>query len=156
MKNRQRLRDCGLALIIFGILDLFVFVGTIIDSLVDGTVAEGLANVEADILVAVKVVLIIFAVFLGVLVAADIFLGIKAIKVSQNPDASKGHIIVAKVFLILSAIATVSCAISIFGNSPSVVDSILNVANSTLSVAIYTLFVVSAEAVRKDVIDGNQ
>lgn len=156
MKNRQKLRDCGLALIIFGILDLFVFVGTVIGSIVDGTVAKGLANVEADILVAVKLVLILFAVFLGALVATDIFLGIKAIKLSQNPDASKGHIIVAKVFLILSAIATVSCAISIFGNSPSVVDSILNVANSILSVAIYTLFVVSAEAVRKDVLSGNK
>ena len=41
-----------------------------------------------SIVVAVKVVLIVIAAIMAFIVGADILLGIKALKVSKNPDAS--------------------------------------------------------------------
>lgn len=153
MENKRKLRENGLVLIVLGILHVFTFVSTIVEGFIDGTISEGLATVDADILVAVKVVLIIICLLLLLIAGADILLGIKAIKVSKNPNASKGYIIIGKIFLILTCIAVIANIISIFtGNSASAIDSGLNAGSSVLSLCIYILFINAAEAVRKDVL----
>ena len=156
MENRKKLHDCGLALIIIGILNLFMFGATMVASYVDGSVAEALAVVESDILGAVKIMLGIVVILMLLLVAADVLLGIKALKVSKTPNASKGYIIVAIVFLVVSFISAVSQVRVLLTGSAPVVDAILNVANSTLNVCVYALFIKSANAVRKDVLSGKK
>ena len=154
MENKTKLREHGIVLIVLGILNVFTFVSTVVKSLVDGTISNALDTVEADILVAVQVVLVILCVIMVLIAGADIFLGIKAIKVSKNPNASKGYIIVAKVFAILTCIAVISNIISMFtGNAASAVDSGVNMASYALSLCIYVLFIQSAEAVRNDYIN---
>ena len=154
MKNRKTLHDFGLVLIIVGILNLFMFGATIVAGLVDGSVAEALATVEADILGAVKLMLGIVMVLMLLLVAADVFLGIKAMKVSKTPTADKGYIIVAIVFLVMSVISTISqTKVMMTGNAP-IVEGLLNVASSALNVCIYAVLIKAANAVRKDVLGG--
>jgi hypothetical protein len=157
MKNKTKLRENGIVLIVLGILNVFTFVSTVVKSLIDGTVSDALATVEADILVAVQVVLVILCVIMVLIAGADIFLGVKAIKVSKNPNASKGYIIVAKVFSILTCIAVICNIISMFtGNATSAVDGGVNMASYALSLCIYILFIKSAEAVRNDYINGTK
>ena len=153
MENRRKLHESGVVLIIIGILNLFMFIATVIESIVDGTVAAGLANVEADILGAVKVGMIIFCVIMALLVAADILLGVKAIMVSKKPTANRGYIILAFVFCIISAIGIISNAISVFSGNGAIIDSSLNIGSSALSVWVYSWFIGNAEAVRKDVLN---
>jgi hypothetical protein len=154
MKNKTKLRESGIVLIVLGILNVLTFVSTVVKSLVDGTVSGALATVEADILVAVKVVLIVLCAIMLLIAGADIFLGVKAIKVSKKPNASKGYIIVAKVFTILTCIAVISNIISMFtGNAASAVDGGVNMASYALSLIIYSFFIKSAEAVRNDYIN---
>ena len=154
MQNRKNLHDYGLVLIILGILNLFMFVSTVVASLVDGSTAEALAKVEAEILVATKVMLGIFGGLLGLLVLADVFIGIKALKVSKNPNTDKGYIIAAKVFFVMSVISAISAAVTLFDSSAPVVDAILNFASAALSAAVYVYFIMAAEAVRRDVLNG--
>ena len=157
MKNKTKLRENGRVLIVLGILNVLTFVSTVVKSLVDGTVSGALATVEADILVAVKVVLIVLCAIMLLIAGADIFLGVKAIKVSKNPNASKGYIIVAKVFTILTCIAVISNIISMFtGNAASAIDGGVNMASYALSLIIYSFFIKSAEAVRNDYINGTK
>ena len=157
MKNKTKLRESGIVLIVLGILNVLTFVSTVVKSLVDGSISGALATVEADILVAVKVVLIVLCAIMLLIAGADIFLGVKAIKVSKKPNASKGYIIVAKVFTILTCIAVISNIISMFtGNAASAVNSGLNIASYALSLCIYILFIKSAEAVRNDYINGTK
>ena len=157
MENKTKLRENGIVLIVLGILNVLTFVSTVVKSLVDGSISGALANVEADILVAVTVVLIVLCVIMALIAAADIFLGVKAIKVSKKPNASKGYIIVAKVFTILTCIAVISNIISMFtGNAASAVDGGVNMASYALSLCIYILFIKSAEAVRNDYINGTK
>ena len=103
MKNKTKLRESGIILIALGIFNVLTFVSTVVGSLIDGTVSGALATVEADILVAVKVVLIVLCVIMALIAGADIFLGVKAIKVSKNPNASKItiNIFTTKFFLII-------------------------------------------------------
>ena len=144
MENRTRLRENGLVLIVLGILDLFMFIATMVEGIIDGTIAKELATVAPDMLLAVKI-------GLGV-VFADVLLGLKALKVSKNPNASKGYITFAKISMVLTCIALVSHVISLFDGKAHGVDAILNVASTTLSVAIYIMFIQAAEAVRNDAI----
>ena len=157
MENKTKLRESGIILIVLGIFNVLTFVSTVVKSLVDGTISGALATVEADILVAVKVVLIVLCAIMVLIAGADIFLGVKAIKVSKNPNASKGYIIVAKVFTILTCIAVIVNIISMFtGNAASAVDSGVNMASYALSLIIYSFFIKSAEAVRNDYINGTK
>ena len=152
MENRKKLHDCGLVLIIIGILNLFMFGATIVAGLVDGSVTEAMAVVEADILGAVKFMLGIVVVLMLLLVAADVLLGVKALKVSKTPNANKGYIIVAMVFLVMSFISIISqVKVLMSGSAPSV-EVILNIVSSVLNVCIYALFIKAANAVRKDVL----
>ena len=156
MKNRKNLHDCGLVLIIFGVLNLFMFVSGVIAGLVDGTLAEALATVPPEMLVAVKVMLGVIGGIMVLLVFADVLIGIKALKVSKTPSADKGYIITAKVFFVMSVIATVSACFTLFDGSANIVDAILNFVNSALNVAVYVLFVKAAQAVRRDVLNGEE
>ena len=153
MENRKKLHESGVVLIIIGILNLFMFVATIVESIIDGAVAEVLATLDADIVGAVKVGLVIVCVIMSLFVIADVLLGIKAIKVSKKPTASRGYIIVAFIFCIMNAVAIISNAISIFSGNGAVLDSSLNLGTTTLSSFIYVWFINCAEAVRKDVLN---
>lgn len=154
MQNRKNLHDYGLVLIILGILHLFTFVATVIASIVDGSTAAALATVEPSILVATKVVLGIIGALMTLLVFADVLIGIKALKVSRNPNTDKGYIIAAKVFFVMSIIAAVSHAVSMFDGSAPIVDAILNFVSAALGAVVYFIFVKAALAVRNDVING--
>ena len=154
MKNRKNLHDYGLVLILLGVLNLFMFASTVIAGLVDGSIDAALANVNAEILVAVKVLLGITGGISALIVFADVLIGIKALKVSANPNTDKGYITAAKVFFVVSVVATGSAIFSLFeGNAPTV-DSIINLVNSALSAVVYVYFIKAATAVREDVLKG--
>jgi hypothetical protein len=156
MQNRKNLHDYGLVLIVLGVLNLFMFLSTVVAGFVDGTMAESLATVEAELLVAVKVVLGVIGGLMGLLVLADILIGLKALKVSKKPNADRGYITAAKVFFVMSVISAISAAVTLFDGSAPIVDAILNFANASLGAAVYVLFVKAANAVRRDVLGGGK
>ena len=153
MKNRKNLHGYGLVLIILGILHFFKYVSTIISSVIHGDMAKAFAEQNAGF--AVKIVTGVVFAILAFIVLADVIIGIKALKVSKNPTADKGHIVAAKVFFVLSVIAAVAALISIFGaTKDSIDDCILNLSSSTLDACVYVIFIQAATAVRKDVLNG--
>jgi hypothetical protein len=154
MTNRKNLHDYGLVLILLGVLNLFNFLSTVISGWINGTISNELATVEADILVAVKAVLIIFAVIMGLLAFADAFVGFKALKVSAKPTADKGYITVAKVFFIINVIGFVFSFAGLFDGAGDIIDKILSTANLALSAVAYIYFIKAAQAVRQDVLNG--
>ena len=156
MQNRKNLHDYGLVLVVLGVLNLFMFISTVVADLVDGSITEMLAGVEAEILVAVKIVLGVLGGLLGLLVFADVLIGIKALKVSKSPNADKGYITAAKVFFVMSVIAAISAFASFFDGKTLIVDAILNFANAALGAAVYFMFVRAAKAVRRDVLEGEK
>ena len=155
MQNRKNLHDYGLVLIVLGVLNLFMFVSEVIGNLVDGSMAAALAGVDAGILLPVKIVMGVLGSLMGLLVFADVLIGLKALKVSKNPNTDKGYITAAKVFLVLSVVSAISAFGSLFNGSTPIVNAILNVANASLGAAVYVLFIKAALAVRRDVLNGD-
>ena len=156
MTNRKNLHDYGLALISLAVLHLFIFITSVVSGFIDGTISEALATVDPEILVAVKVMLCIFGVIIAIIVCADAFIGIQALKVSANPTADKWHINLAKVFFVLSAIAVVFAILSFFDSGVSSFNAILNLVNAILSVGVYFLFIKAASAVRNDALNATK
>jgi uncharacterized membrane-anchored protein len=154
MENRKNLHDYGLIMIFFGILELFMFIMTVVAGLVDGSIAKALADVAPEIQTAVKVGLGIMGAITGLLVFADALLGVKALKVSANPNTDNGYIIVAKVFFVLSVIATISAVVGLFDGNAPIIDTILDLVSSVLGALVYILFVRAAQAVRQDALNA--
>jgi hypothetical protein len=154
MTNRKNLHDYGLLLIFLSILNLFMFASIVIADLVNGSIQEALSTVEPDILLAVKIVLGVFGAIMVLLIAADAFIGIKALKVSAKPTADKGYITVAKVFFVLSIIATIANLFGLFDNAADHIDAVLSFLNTALSAVVYFYFIKSAQAVRNDFLNG--
>ena len=154
MTNRKNLHDYGLVLILFGVLNLFNFAASVVAGLVDGSVIEALAAVDAEIAVAVKVMLGILGALMVIVAISDALVGLMGLKVSAKPTAATGHITAAKIFLVFSALSAVSSIFSLFDSNANVVNTVLNLASSGLSVVAYIYFIKSAQAVRRDVLNG--
>ena len=154
MENRKNLHDLGLVLILLSVLNVFNFVSTIIGSMVEGTISNAFATVESDIIVAVRVVLTVIGLIMGLLCIADALVGIKALKVSAAPNADKGHITAAKVLFVFNVISAIGAVIVLTDGNGQIVDKILNLANAVLGAVIYLYFIKAAKAVRQDVLNG--
>lgn len=150
MENRKKLHDYSIIMICFAVLNVFTFVGTIIASLVDGSIGKALDTVEADMVGAVKIGLIIFSVLTALLTFSDAFIGIKGLKVSREPNTDKGYIIAAKIFFVLSVLATISAVAALTDKNTQIIDGILTLANAVIDVFLYALFIKAANAVRKE------
>ena len=153
MKNRQNLREYGIVLILIGILNLINFITAIVDGFIENSIQAELATLEGGVLIAVEVILITLAALMALVALSDAFVGIKGIKVSANPTTEKGYIIVAKVFFVLSLVATVGAVVTLFNGTTNIAERIVTLANSVLSNCVYIIFIKAAEAVRKDAIN---
>ena len=94
--------------------------------------------------------IVIVAVLSASMTFAEIFLGFKGLKVSREPNADKGYITLAKVFLVLSFIASIAIFVTFFDGKASIVDTALNFTAAVLDVAIYIIFIRAAKSVRSD------
>ena len=153
MDNRKKLHDYSIVMICFAVLNIFTFIGSVISAFVDGTIDKTLETVEPDIVGIVKITLIIFGVLLMVLAFSDAFIGFKGLKVSREPNADKGYIVVTKVFFVFNLIAVISSVLSLINNSTPIIDGILTLASTVIDVIVYALFIKAATAVRQDVIN---
>lgn len=152
MDNRKKLHDYSIVMICFSVLNVFTFLGTVISTFIDGSFDKSLNSVEADIVGIVKIVLIIFGVLMMILALSDALIGLKGLKVSREPNADKGYIVVAKIFFVLNVFAVISSVTSLINNTTPIIDGILSLANTVLDVIVYALFIKAATAVRRDVI----
>ena len=152
MDNRKKLHDYSIVMICFSVLNVFTFLGTVISTFIDGSFEKSLNSVEADIVGIVKIVLIIFGVLMMILALSDALIGLKGLKVSREPNADKGYIVVAKIFFVLNVFAVISSVASLINNTTPIIDGILSLANTVLDVIVYALFIKAATAVRRDLI----
>ena len=75
-----------------------------------------------------------------ILLIPQIFVGIKGIKVSNNPDSSKAHIVWAVILTVLSVIGILSPASDLI-KGVAVLDNLLAVADMVLDAIIYSEYI---------------
>ena len=83
-----------------------------------------------------------------ILLIPQIFVGIKGIKVSNNPDSSKAHIVWAVILTVLSVIGILSPASELI-KGVAVLDNLLAVVDMVLDAIIYIEYINFANKVMK-------
>lgn len=83
-----------------------------------------------------------------ILLIPQIFVGIKGIKVSNNPDSSKAHIVWAVILTVLSVIGILSPASELI-KGVAVLDNLLAVADMALDAIIYIEYISYAKKLVK-------
>lgn len=83
-----------------------------------------------------------------ILLIPQIFVGIKGIKVSNNPDSSKAHIVWAVILTVLSVIGILSPASELI-KGVAVLDNLLAVADMVLDAIIYIEYINHAKKLVK-------
>ena len=83
-----------------------------------------------------------------ILLIPQIFVGIKGIKVSNNPDSSKAHIVWAVILTVLSVIGILSPASELI-KGVAVLDNLLAVADMVLDAIIYIEYISYAKKLVK-------
>ena len=98
-----------------------------------------------------RVTMIAIVVVSFILLLPQLYLGVKGLKVSANPDASKGHIVWAKVLFVFGVIAAISCILDLFEKG-NLFSDILGLADIILDLCIYIIYIYNANQVRASVL----
>ena len=152
MEKRKNLHDSGLALVIVGLFHLFIYIATVVESLVDGSVSKLLAGADPTVSAITIATLVIISVFFALLVSADIFVGVKALKVSLEPTATIGYIVFAKIFCAVNLLGAIAAIISLCTGSAPVIDSVLSLSGAVFGASLYVLAIKAGYDVRNDVL----
>ena len=149
--NRRRLRDTSICLIVIIAFDVFATATTLITQYFDGSFAPIFAEADPTVVTISKILLGVLLAFELFLIVAQVLIGVKGIKISENPTAETGYITAAKVFFILGCIAAITYVVGLFSvTSKTVFDTVLSLVSTLCDVAIYACFIKYANAVRQD------
>ena len=136
-KSRKNLKFVSAVTLIFLVLS---FARTILEVFL---MDYNIPNVSSELLLAGQLVLCaIFTVFY----LPQVYIGVKGIKVANNPDSSKAHIVWAILFIVFAAISLIS-SISGLITTKNVTSGIFAIIDSALDVVWYALYVKYARQV---------
>lgn len=145
-KAKKNLRDYSFLALLFAALSLV----RIIYSATTGGLEVDTSSLPEGITEAmVQIVLIVVLALSVVLLLPQLYIGVKGMKVAKNPDASKGHIVWAKILLVLSIIAIISPVVDIFKDFS--VDRLLEIIDIGIDVILFFAIVKYGNQVRKAV-----
>jgi uncharacterized membrane-anchored protein len=85
------------------------------------------------------------------LLLPQIYIGLKGIKVANNPDYSRGHIIWGTILLVLTAIGLISPLLALFRGNGMAFANIANICSELVDVFILYEYVKFAKAVRNSI-----
>ena len=142
-QSRKNLKFMSIAMIILALLSLgrvaleLIFTDFNVESVPGAT-----AGTEF-------IAVIVLAVVGFILMLPQLFIGLKGMRVANNPDSSKGHITWATILLVISIIALVAYGIQAIktGEYKENVSAILNM---LLDVVLYSTFIKYAKEVKEN------
>ena len=153
MENRKTLHDYSLVIILLALLSAFLFTGTMVAALINGSIDRLIASIDPSMVLATKIGLGVYAGLEICLILSQVIIGCKGLNVCQKPTSDKGYIVAAKIFFVLATLTAISAIFAIVGaKNGYVIDTILSFVSAALDVVIYGMFIKAATAVRRDAI----
>ena len=141
LETRRNLKLSSILVLVFAGLSVLNLVLQLclggIDS-VPGLSAEGLKNAKIVILIVTLVLTI-----------PEIYIGVKGLSFAKNPDGSKAHIILAKIFFVLSVLAIIDPIINLFKNGGAY-ENVTTLLSIAVQVLVYFDYVRYAIAVSRE------
>ena len=99
-----------------------------------------------NIVLITKVILMVVS---GILLLPQIFIGLKGIKVANNPDSSKSHIVVATILFVLAIFSTITPISSII-KKEAVGENIRNLLSIAVELYLYFDYIKYARLVAEE------
>ena len=99
-----------------------------------------------NIVLITKVILMVVS---GILLLPQIFIGLKGIKVANNPDSSKSHIVVATILFVLAIFSTIT-PISSLIKKEAVGENIRNLLSIAVELYLYFDYIKYARLVAEE------
>ena len=140
-QTKKNLRIISLCLVIFSIVSLALAAMDLITFWMDRDNYSGTS--DGVVLASIGIV----GVMSLLMVAVQIYIGLKGMKVAKEPDSSKGHITWATVFLVLSIIALVSPVMEMI-QTKAIVANVVTIIDCLVDVLLYYYFIKWAKEVR--------
>ena len=140
-QTKKNLRIISLCLVIFSIVSLALAAMDLITFWMDRDNYSGTS--DGVVLASIRIV----GVMSLLMVAVQIYIGLKGMKVAKEPDSSKGHITWATVFLVLSIIALVSPVMEMI-QTKAIVANVVTIIDCLVDVLLYYYFIKWAKEVR--------
>ena len=143
-KNRKNLRDMS-GLVLF--CTLLSAIRLISDSL---ALDFNIQNLPADVTEGLAAVSRIVLCVIGfILLLPQVYMGVKGIKLSKKPDASKGHIVWAIILTVMTAIAIYTPVSDIIAGV-QVGANIMELVIMAVDILLFVTYAVCAKRVQKD------
>lgn len=140
-QTKKNLRIISLCLVIFSIVSLALAAMDLITFWMDRDNYSGTS--DGVVLASIGIV----GVMSLLMVAVQIYIGLKGMKVAKEPDSSKGHITWATVLLVLSIIALVSPVMEMI-QTKAIVANVVTIIDCLVDVFLYYYFIKWAKEVR--------
>ena len=140
-QTKKNLRIISLCLVIFSIVSLALAAMDLITFWMDRDNYSGTS--DGVVLASIRIV----GVMSLLMVAVQIYIGLKGMKVAKEPDSSKGHITWATVLLVLSIIALVSPVMEMI-QTKAIVANVVTIIDCLVDVLLYYYFIKWAKEVR--------
>lgn len=140
-QTKKNLRIISLCLVIFSIVSLALAAMDMITFWMDRDNYSGTS--DGVVLASIGIV----GVMSLLMVAVQIYIGLKGMKVAKEPDSSKGHITWATVLLVLSIIALVSPVMEMI-QTKAIVANVVTIIDCLVDVLLYYYFIKWAKEVR--------
>lgn len=140
-QTKKNLRIISLCLVIFSIVSLALAAMDLITFWMDRDNYSGTS--DGVVLASIGIV----GVMSLLMVAVQIYIGLKGMKVAKEPDSSKGHITWATVLLVLSIIALVSPVMEMI-QTKAIVANVVTIIDCLVDVLLYYYFIKWAKEVR--------
>ena len=140
-QTKKNLRIISLCLVIFSIVSLALAAMDLITFWMDRDNYSGTS--DGVVLASIGIV----GVMSLLMVAVQIYIGLKGMKVAKEPDSSKGHITWATVLLVLSIIALVSPVMEMI-QTKAIVANVVTIIDCLVDVHLYYYFIKWAKEVR--------
>lgn len=143
-QTRKHLKISSLIVLLFAALSLLNIVSELLfGDLNNATIPEGSPD---NILLITKIILLVFSL---VLLAPQIYIGFKGLKMAKNPDSSKAHIVWAIILFVLSIVGLISPAIAIV-KQDNVFEHVSEFFSIVLEAVIFYDYIRCARAVSKE------
>ena len=137
-QSRKYLKLASILVLIFSGLTLINIIYELVFA--DFTDVEIPDGMPANILLITKIVIAVISVLL---LLPRLYIGFKGLKIANNPDSSRGHIIWGMILLVISIIGVISPTIAIF-KLESVLDNVMSLIGVLIDVVIFFVYVKSA------------
>lgn len=141
-KAQKNLKVLSIVLLVFAALSV---IKMIVRVAVSGFAIEGV-GVEGLSEEIIKIVAIVSWVISFLFILPEVYVGYKGLKISQEPDKSKAHIIVAIIMLVLAAISTLTNFVNLF-NAKDLFVAILSFVETGVDLIVYILYVKTAKEI---------